>query len=271
MFSVLMSVYKGEKLTNFISSFESIINQTLKPNEIILIRDGEVYSELQSKIDEYKIKYSEILTYIPLTENKGLGNALNLGVNVAKYDIIARMDTDDVAKLDRFEIQYGFMMENPTIDVVGSNISEFIDDDKNIVSHRIVPYKHNDIVKYLKSRNPFNHMTVMFKKRAVIEAGNYKDLHYLEDYYLWCRMYLNGAKFANIEDVLVNARISEDMYRRRGGYKYFCSWKILKKFMLKNKIISIWNYLYTLFYRFNVQVLCPNKIRGFIIKYFARK
>lgn len=271
MFSVLMSIYKGEKVDNFVDAFESIINQTLKPSEIILVRDGQVYEELQNKIDEYLKSYGEIITYIPLEENKGLGNALNIGVSVAKNDLIARMDTDDIAILNRFEMQYDFMKNNEDIDIVGTHINEFIEDKSEVLCQRKVPLDHQEICKVLKSINPFNHMTVMFRKKAVLKAGNYLDLHYLEDYYLWCRMYLSGAKFANIDDVSVNARVGGDMVRRRGGYKYFCSYKKLKKFMLKNKMISLGNYLFILFYRFNIQVLCPNKLRGYIIRKFARK
>lgn len=271
MFSVLMSIYKGEKVNNFVEAFESVIKQTLKPSEIILIRDGQVYEELQNKIDEYLKSYGEIITYIPLDENKGLGNALSVGVSAAKNELIARMDTDDIAKPNRFEIQYNFMQNNPDIDIVGSHINEFIGDESNIICQRKVPLTNQEICKELKSFNPFNHMTVMFRKESVLKAGNYLDLYYLEDYYLWCRMYLAGAKFANIDEVLVDARVGNDMVRRRGGYKYFCSYKKLKKFMLKNKMISFANYIFILFCRFNIQVLFPNKLRGFIIRKFTRK
>ena len=111
----------------------------------------------------------------------------------------------------------------------------------------------------------------MFSKQDVIDAGNYIELHFVEDYYLWCRMYLRGYKFANLPEIIVYARIDENMYQRRGGYKYFKAWKVLEKFKLENRITNKNEFIKTLAMRFCVQVLAPNKLRGFILKKFARK
>lgn len=265
-----MSIYNGEKVEYFRQSMESVLNQTLKADEIILIRDGKVYKELQDCIDYYVNNFKEI-SYYPFDENKGLGNALNYGVGVAKNELIFRMDTDDIAVKDRFEKQYNYLSNNPDIAVLGGQIYEFIDTPNSTVAKRDVPISNEDIYLFFKSRNAFNHMTVAFRKSIVLEAGNYQELHYLEDYYLWSRMVAIGAKFHNLEDVLVYARIGEDMYRRRGGIKYFRAWRMLLKYKLRNKQINFLEYIKTLTVRFVVQVLMTNQMRGWVLKKFSRK
>ena len=270
-FSVLMSVYKGEKTEFFQEAMESVLNQTVVPDEIVLIRDGIVYDELQAAIDYYVDEYSNLVTYIPLEANRGLGNALNAGVLAARNELIARMDTDDICVPDRFEKQLSYMNNHSDISVCGGQICEFVDSKDQVAGIRKVPEDNAAINSFIRSRNPFNHMTVMFRKSDVLKAGNYLDMHYVEDYYLWCRMLINGCQFGNLGNVLVYARIGKDMYRRRGGYKYFCSWKQLEKFKKDNGIINWGRYMRTLTMRFIVQVLTPNFLRGMIMKRFARK
>lgn len=271
-FSVLMSVYKNEKTENFVQAMESILNQTLLPDEIILFRDGPVDKELQEKIDQYIYGgFSNIFSYYPLKENQGLGNVLRMGVIKAKYEFIARMDTDDIAVPTRFEKQMAYMKAHPEVSVCGGQIYEFIGNKNNVVGKREVPLMHEDIAGFMSKRNPFSHMTVMFKKQDVLASGNYLEIHLVEDYYLWCRMLVRGYRFANLPDILVYARTDENMYQRRGGYKYFLSWKTIEEYKLANKISSKRDYYQTLIMRFTVQVLIPNKIRGYILKKFARK
>ena len=269
-FSVLMSVYKNETPEHFIQAMDSVLNQTLLPDEIILVRDGLVSEKLQKIINDY-VKKIEIFTYIPLKSNGGLGNALNIGLKKAKYDVIARMDTDDICVPNRFELQVKYMETHKDISVCGGQIYEFIDNPKCPTGKREVPTSHKEICEYLKRRNPFNHMTIMFRKDAVINAGSYIELYLVEDYYLWCRMYLKGVKFGNLKQSLVYARTGEDMYRRRGGYKYFQSWKKLETFKVKNHITDRYYYISTLAMRFVVQVLMPNQLRGWVLKNFSRK
>ena len=269
-FSVLMSVYKNEDPKHFIDSLESILNQTIKPSEIVLVRDGQVPKELQEIIDRYVNTY-DFFNYIPLEENSGLGNALNIGLLHTKYDLVARMDTDDIATENRFELQLDYFNQNPDTSICGGQILEFIDNPENIVAKRELPLTHNDICRFLKGRCPFNHMTVMFKKADVLKAGNYQPFLFMEDYYLWCRMYLNGAVFANLNESLVLARVGEDMYRRRGGFNYFKSGYRLEKFKLQNKIVGMFEFLKRVSMRFVIQVLMPNALRGWVLKTFCRK
>lgn len=269
-FSVLISVYKNEKTDYFRQAMESLLNQTAKPEQIVLVRDGEVYEELQSVIDSYVDAYPSVITYVPFEKNGGLGNALRHGLSYCRNELVARMDSDDISVSNRFERQLAFFAEHPDVDIVGGNISEFMNSPESIVDYRIVPQTHDDIVSYLKSRSPYNHVTVMFKKSAVENAGSYEPFYLFEDWYLWVRMYLSGAKFANIDAVLVNVRVF-DMANRRGGMKYYRSCLELLKFMRDNRVISRASYLKIAAIRFFGYVLLPNKLRAWAYKTFLRK
>lgn len=269
-FSVLMSVYKNDKEEYLKLALDSIINQTLKPSEIVLVEDGPIPENIENLIKEYE-KNIAFLKVIRLKENGGLGNALNVGLENCSYDIVARMDADDISVLDRFEKQIVEFEKDDTLSIVGGYISEFINNPEESIGIRQVPLTHEEISNFIKGRNPFNHMTVMFKKQSVLEAGSYQDFHFLEDYYLWIRMFLKGYKMKNIDSILVNARVGIDMYKRRGGFKYFKSCKRLQKYLLDNKLITYPKYLKNNIIRFIMQVLMPNSMRGLIYKKFARK
>lgn len=203
--------------------------------------------------------------------NKGLGITLRAAVENCSYDLIARMDSDDIAVKNRFEQQLRFFEKNDKLDIVGGDITEFISDEQNIVGRRTVPKTDSDIKEYIKKRCPLNHVTVMFKKSAVMKAGGYVDWHYNEDYYLWIRMLLNKCSFANTGTILVNVRVGKEMYSRRGGLKYFKSEARLQKYMLDNKIISLPRYLLNITERLILQVLIPSSLRGWIFRKFARQ
>lgn len=269
-FSVLMSVYKNENPEYFLASIESVMTSSVMPDQIVLIRDGQVPNALQVAIDGVLEKYKDVITYIPLEENGGLGNALRLGISECRNDIVARMDTDDICEIDRFEKQLNCFIDDPTLDMCGGDVAEFITNPNEIVSYRVVPKTDEEIKTVIKERNPFNHMTVMFKKEAVLNAGNYQHFYLFEDWYLWLRLYLNGAKFKNVDGVSCRMRIS-GMSARRGGYKYFKSCKKLLKFMKKNKIIGWFSYAKSCIIRFCGYVLIPNKLRAYTYKKLLRK
>ena len=270
-FSVCMSVYKNDRPEYVDIAIQSIfIKQTVKPNEIVLVVDGPISMELESLIDNYATKYSEIFTIIKLEKNQGLGNALRVAVEKVKYDWVARMDSDDIAAPDRFEKQKSFLQANLDVDIVGGQITEFIDVESNIVGLRNVPLLSADINVNIKARCPFNHMTVMFRKDKILAVGNYIDWHYNEDYFLWIRMFLAGCQFANLPETLVNVRVGKEMYQRRGGWKYFLSEAKLQKYMFDNDIIGIIRFAYNVLGRFVIQVLMPNKLRGFVFQKLFR-
>lgn len=264
-------MYKNDKPEHFDLALKSItIDQTVKPNEVVLVVDGPVSEE----IDEVILKYEELgvgLKVFRLSENQGLGNALKVAILNSSNELIARMDSDDVAIANRFEQQLSCFKENPNLDIIGGDITEFIGEEMNIVSKRCVPTTDKTIKEYMKHRCAMNHMTVMYKKGAVLKAGNYQDWFWNEDYYLWIRMMEQECVFANTGTVLVNVRIGKDMYRRRGGKKYFKSEKDIQKYMLEKNIIGKKTYFVNVLKRWIIQILLPNSIRGYVFRKFARE
>lgn len=271
-FSVCMSVYQNDKPEFVSTSFDSmLVTQSVKPEEIVLVQDGPIPEELSAMLSDYEEKYAKIMRVIRLEKNRGLGNALKLGVENAKYEFVARMDSDDICLSDRFEKQLSFLTEHSEVDIVGGQMTEFIDTPDHIVGRREVPLTNEEIYEYMKSRCALNHVTVMFRKEAVLKAGNYQDWFWNEDYYLWVRMMKNGCKFANIPDVVVNVRSGVDQYARRGGKKYFDSEIGIKKLMLDEGMITKTQYAINYVERFVVQRLLPNSVRGWVFRTFARK
>lgn len=271
-FSVCTSVCRNDKSEFVRVALDSmLVHQSIKPDEIVLVQDGPVPEELSLLLAEYEGKYPKVLHIIRLEKNGGLGNALRLGVENAKYDIIARMDSDDICLPDRFEKQLAFMEAHPDCDIVGGQMTEFIDSPDNIVGRREVPLTNEEIYEFMKSRCALNHVTVMFRKEAVMKAGNYQDWFWNEDYYLWVRMMMAGCKFANIPDVAVNVRSGAGQYACRGGKKYFDSEIGIKKLMLEKGMINRREYVVNYVQRFIIQLLLPNSVRGWVFRSFARK
>lgn len=269
-FSVLMSVYKNTKAEELQQCFDSLCRQSVKAAQYVLVVDGAISAELENKI-QHLSRQIDCLDIVYLEKNMGLGLALREGMRYCKYELVARMDTDDIASERRFEKQIQCFEKDPDLSIVGSDIAEFEGDIDHIVSRRNVPQTHEEICKFLKKRCPFNHMTVMFKKSAVEKAGGYLDWHYNEDSYLWVRMFLTGSKFLNIKEYLVFVRIDKNTFKRRGGYRYYKSERDLFKFMRKNRIIGFWAYQKAKLMRFVVYVLMPNGMREWAFKKFVRE
>ncbi len=269
-FSIAISVYKSDKPSLFDRALSSIIEmQTIMPDEVVLVVDGIVSEELNAVINKYENKYN-IFNVIRLEKNGGLGKALKIAVENAKYNFIARMDSDDVSVPTRFEQQLKYFELHPETDIVGGDITEYIGEVSNIVGKRSVPKTNPEIGEYMKTRCAMNHVSVMYRKSAVQDAGGYQEWFWNEDYYLWIRMWLKGSTFANTGTVLVNVRVGEEMYQRRGGSKYFESEKRLQNYMLKHKMISRLTYVKNVVKRLIVQKMVPNKLRGWIFRNFAR-
>lgn len=240
------------------------------PDEVILVVDGPVSNEIDNVIKNYQKKYI-FLRVIRLEENGGLGNALKIATESAKYNLIARMDSDDISLPNRFEEQLKYFMLHPTIDVVGGDIEEFINDESNIVGRRRVPQKNDEIREYMKKRCAFNHMSVMYKKTTIQAVGGYQDWFWNEDYFLWIRMWLNNAEFANTGTTLVKVRVGKEMYQRRGGNKYFQSEKKLQTYMLTHGMINRKTYCINIIKRWIVQRVLTNRLRGWVFRTFARE
>lgn len=269
-YSVLMSVYYKENPEFLKKSIESIITQSIITDDFVIICDGPLTDELNKVIDEYTKQYPMIFNIIRLEKNKGLGNALRIGIEKCKNEIIARMDSDDISHPNRCEQQLKYIKEN-NVDIISGFVEEFNRDIKeNNKSIRKVPETHQDILVFLKNRNPFNHPCVMYKKEEVIKAGNYRDFYLHEDYYLWIRMIINGCKGYNIQNPLLYMRAGNEMYTRRGGLEYFKHGLKFQRYLFENKIIGKRDYIFNIFIRFIAQVILTNNLRRRIYKRLLR-
>lgn len=263
-FSVLLSVYNKESPEYLTESLKSVFSQTVLPNEVIMVEDGPLTPELYKVIAIFCDKYQELKT-VSLPENRGLGLALAEGIQHCKYELVARMDTDDIAREDRFELQLKEFEKNMNLDICGSHVLEFEGIKDNIVTQRRVPLTDEECKRYQCKRDAFNHMTVMYKKSAVLAAGNYQHCPLMEDTLLWVNMFKNGATAMNIDDYLVYARIGKGMYERRGGLAYYKKYKQARKRIYETGFISWWDYKYTLLVQFIVALL-PNRVRGWVFR-----
>lgn len=220
-FSVLMSVYYKEKPEYLQRSLESIwVDQTLKPTEIILVKDGPLTPELDMIINNWVNLLDSKLNIIALEQNGGLANALNMGLRHCNSEYIARMDTDDICTPLRFKTQIDFLEKNTLVDVVGTYISE-IDEDGSLVKDVVkFPLEHKELFNLFKKRVPMVHPTTMFRKSFFEKAGTYSlELVLAEDYHLWYKGFLNGCVFANIPIIGLYFRRANDFYERRSGVK----------------------------------------------------
>ena len=261
--SVLLSVYAKEKPEFFDKSLDSIYNQTVKADEWVIVKDGPISFELQEVIEKYKQLEDTNIKEVQLEENNGLGIALSKGVPECSYDLIARMDTDDIAVPNRFELQLEEFSKNPELDICGGQIIEFESDVNVPIAERIVPIMHEDIVEYQKKRSAFNHMTVMFKKSAVLNAGNYKNCPLMEDDMLWVDMILTGAHCMNINEYLCYVRTNKDMIARRGGLSYYKKYKAARRIILNTGFITKKEFKKTNYIQFFVCIM-PRWLRKFI-------
>jgi glycosyltransferase involved in cell wall biosynthesis len=228
-----MSVYYKEKPEYLNEALKSIIEQTVMPDEIVLVKDGSLTTELSAVISKYKNDYPWLFNIISLEQNMGLGNALNEGLKYCSHNVIARMDSDDISFSDRFEKQLHYLSKNAEITVLGSYVDEFNMHPGDIKSTRKLPVTHNRLMRISKKRNPFNHPTVMFKKDIVENVGSYQEIPLFEDYYLWLRIIKKGYPVANLPESLLHFRTGNDMIVRRHGWRY-----AKKEFRFYNKCIN---------------------------------
>lgn len=266
-FSVLLSVYYKEKESFLRLSLDSVFNQTIKPTEVVLVEDGPLTAELDKVIEEYLQRYGEIKV-VKLSRNIGLGNALNEGLKHCSCELVARMDTDDVCKPFRFERQLKLFEEYPEVDVCSSWIDEFIGNTDNVVSQRRLPETNEEIVKFAKGRCPINHPAVMYRRSKVLEVGGYQG--FPEDLYLWVKLIMNGAIFYNIQESLLFFRTSEDVYKRRGGWKYAKDDIKAQWSFYKMGFLSFIEMIKNIAIRVSVRLM-PNSVRSWVYKKLLRK
>ena len=268
-FSVLMAVYKKEQPLFFKEALRSVFEQSLIPNEVVLVKDGPLTEELEQIIVDFSSK-NEQLKVITLEKNQGLGEALRIGLNACSFDLVARMDSDDICKPYRFEKQIAFLKEHKEITIVGSWIEEFSDCKEEIEAIRELPQEDKQLKIFMKWRNPFNHMTVMFRKKDILAVGGYQPFYLLEDYYLWNRLANANYYCANIGESLLWARGGYTMLERRGGWKYVVSESKLLKFMYRSGRINIVEFGANLMMKSIIRLIGKH-LRHTIYTFFLRK
>lgn len=271
-YSVLMSVYKKDSPEYLQIALKSIYEQqSIKPDEVVIVVDGPIPENLREVLDSFKKDKEKIVKIIQQEQNKGLGEALKKGTEYCTGDYIFRMDSDDISVFDRFEKQINYIEKHSNIDVLGGNIAEFqksIDEENKRL--RVCPMNHEDIVKMGKKRNPMNHVTVCIKKEALVNSGGYQSLLYLEDYYLWLRMIVNNCKLENLNETLVLVRVGNGFEGRRSTKKHIEGWRTLQNFMKKNKMINFLEAKLNMIY-IRVFVSTPPWIKKIIYKFILRK
>jgi len=303
-FSVIMSIYKSDVPELVRVALDSLLQQTLLPNEIVIVADGPVPAELEQVVSSFKFQVSKIrttpnpsfakggdlvpedgkesletgnqkpetiVTYLPQEKNGGLGEAMRIAAEAAKYDYLARMDSDDICLPDRFEKQMKCFEEDPELSLVGGMITEFDGEPENIIAKRILPLEDAEIKRMMRGRCAVNHVTVIFKKADLMKSGNYQPFWKQEDHYLWARMMEHGCKFRNIPDVVVNVRSGKDQIARRGGLRFYKSVVRVFWYMYRHGLISFGYFLYICTVRGIVQVLMPNRLRTWVYLHLLRK
>ena len=299
-----MSIYKSDVPELVRVALDSLLQQTLLPNEIVIVADGPVPAELEQEIESFKFRVSKlrttpnpsfakggdlvpedgkesletrnqkpetIVTYLPQEKNGGLGEAMRIAAEAAKYDYLARMDSDDICLPDRFEKQMKCFEEDPELSLVGGMITEFDGEPENIIAKRILPLEDAEIKRMMRGRCAVNHVTVIFKKADLMKSGNYQPFWKQEDHYLWARMMEHGCKFRNIPDVVVNVRSGKDQIARRGGLRFYKSVVRVFWYMYRHGLISFGYFLYICTVRGIVQLLMPNRLRTWVYLHLLRK
>ncbi len=268
-FSVLLSLYHKESPIFLRESLESVFCQSLLPDEVVLVEDGPLTPELDEVVEYFTDRPPE-MKVIVLKTNGGLGKALNEGLRHCTYDLVARMDTDDICKPERFAKQVDYMEKHPDVAVVGAWIDEFQGDKNHVLTTRKLPESHDEIYEFGKKRSPMNHPVVMFRKREVEAMGSYQPFPLFEDYYLWVRMLLGGCRFHNLQESLLYFRFSPDMFKRRGGMKYAWVEVCLQWMFHSMGYIGGRTLCTNITIRFLTRIM-PNSLRSRIYKKLLRK
>lgn len=269
-YSVLMSVYYKEKPEYLYQSMQSIYEQTVKTNNFVLVCDGTLPDALNKVIEEMQQKFGERLYVHRLHKNGGLGRALNIGMKDCHYELIARMDSDDISHKDRCEKEIRVFTIHPEVSIVSGTVEEFTENIHNIHSRRMVPEYQKEIMAFAKKRNPFNHPCVMYKKSAVENVGGYQDFFLLEDYFLWIRMLKDGFVGYNIQEPILWMRAGKGLYQRRGGWQYIQSQRKLFIYMKKIRFISSSRYYMQIISRVLITMM-PYLLRKIVFRLFLRE
>ena len=215
-FSVLLPIWAGDRPDFLAAAFESTVDgQTRPPDQVVVVQDGPVGEQLGKRVAELAGASRVSVDVLVLERNIGLGPALDAGLAACRHPIVARMDADDISVAHRFAVQLPVIESG--VDIVGSGLAEFTDDPEQVVGTRTPPIEPADIRERARLAVPFNHPTVVYRRDLVLAVGGYTDFARMEDYLLWAKLILAGARVANVAEPLVKYRVGAGAYARRGG------------------------------------------------------
>ncbi|GAB6011248.1 glycosyltransferase [Viscerimonas tarda] len=270
-FSALATVYHKDNPQFLKEALDSIVNQTRIPSEIVIVADGPLNMDLDKILNEFKSNYFYITKLIYLPRNIGTGKAINEGLKQCSYDLVAKIDSDDISFPTRFEKQLDVYEKNPELAFVSASICEFKNNDiHNISSYRVLPEKHGAIIKYAKRRCPMNQPAAMYRKSAIFDCGGYNNFTFGEDYDLWVRAIMKGYKFYNIQEPLLYFRTNEDSIKKRGGFWYLKIDMAHHYDFYKMGFLTFPQFVYNCAIRFVVRLI-PIKLRQMVYSKLLRK
>ena len=215
-FSLLLPVWAGDRADFLTAAFRSSVQeQTRPPGQVVIVRDGPVPAPLAAAVAELAASAPVPVDVVELPRNGGLGPALDAGLAACRHGIVARMDADDLSLPHRFAVQLPIIESG--FDLVGSGLLEFGDHPDDLVGTRVPPVLAADIAARARFADPFNHPTVVYRRDLVQAVGGYSDFALMEDYLLWAKLLVAGARVANVAEPLVKYRVGAGAYARRGG------------------------------------------------------
>lgn len=269
-YSVLYSIYEKERPEWLCESVDSMLGQTVKPNEIVFVKDGPLTPELEDALSLYDAENPGLFKFVGYPDNQGLGYALQQGVLACSNEIIARMDTDDYSFPDRMELQLR-QMRDDDLDMVGSQIIEFITSPDKPIAKTDLPESMEAIQRYSKRRNPFRHSAIVFNRDKVLEVGNYSsNFLFFEDWDLFNRMLAAGDRAENNSKALVGVRVNEDFYGRRGSKDYLPFIWRFKKEQLRNGYFTIIDFFRS-FVPHAIVCVMPTNLRAWVYRKLLRR
>lgn len=269
-YSVLLLVYSGEDPENFREAIQSMLDQTVRTDDFVVVCDGPLTAALDGVLEGFVSRYPGLFRVVRLPKNVGGGLAGNAGVAACRNELIAKMDSDDISVPDRCEKQLARFAANPELTVLGGIIEEFDNQTGKVISVRVTPTDNAGIRRYARRRNPINNVTAMYRKSAVLAAGGYRDLRRGEDYDLYLRMLINGCYAENLPDTLVKVRTDAGDFRRRTSWYALKSCAGIWWFAWRQGFSTAWDLLLCLMGQ-SFMFLCPGRIQHMIYRRFLRR
>lgn len=246
--SVLMSVYRNDKPSQLERALQSVWDdQTLKPTQIVLIKDGPLGDDLDNVVTDWETRLPEVMTVLQNEQNLGLTCSLNKGLKVAIGELIARMDADDISMPRRFEQQTKFLTAHPEISVCGGWLQEF-DETDSCLNVRRYPDNPDEIRKYICKASPLAHPTVMLRRSIFEDNGiRYNEKYRTsQDLALWFDVLACGLKISNLQEVTIRFRRDADVFKRRSRKKALNEFKIYMDGIYRLNGVLTWRYAYPL-------------------------